>query len=180
MKLAFIGTHGTGKTTLCHLLTGEMKRRGMNAGMVTEIARECPLPINKKSQPESQLWILMTQIARELDSQSKYEHVVCDRSVLDNYAYNVYNSGRHALMEHMVDSWIGSYDVLFKAPNCYPLVGDGVRDTDLRFQAEIDTLVDALLAEKSVPYVTLPADDQLEFVVSYLKLPPPVNGNGKH
>ena len=37
MKLAFIGTHGTGKTTLCYDLTAGLKRQGLNADMVKEV-----------------------------------------------------------------------------------------------------------------------------------------------
>ncbi len=170
MKIAFIGTHGTGKTTLCHLLTGEMRKRGMNAEMVTEIARKCPLPINKDTTHDAQLWILVTQIASEIEAAGTYEHVICDRSVLDNYAYEVVHSGRDALMESMMDRWLPSYDVLFKAPNCYPLVADGVRDTDREFQAEVDRVIDTLLAEKGVAYVPLPDEGQLDAVLSYLRL----------
>jgi len=34
MKLAFIGTHGVGKTTLCYDLAAVLKRQGINVDMV--------------------------------------------------------------------------------------------------------------------------------------------------
>lgn len=172
MKIAFIGTHGTGKTTLCHLLVGEMRKRSMNAEMVTEIARKCPLPINQETNEDAQLWILATQVASELEAAGKYDYVICDRSVLDNYAYQVVNGGKHELMESIVDRWLSTYDYLFKAPNCYALEADGVRDTDIEFQGIVDRKVDELLADKCITCVELPAkpEKQLGFVLKYLKL----------
>ena len=70
MKLAFIGTHGTGKTTLCYDLTAALKRQGFNADMVKEVARLSPLPINRKTSLDAQTWILMTQVAEEIRSAS--------------------------------------------------------------------------------------------------------------
>jgi len=46
-KIALIGTHGTGKTTLAHELTAESKKRGIHTEFLGELARECPLPINE-------------------------------------------------------------------------------------------------------------------------------------
>jgi len=171
MKLAFIGTHGTGKTTLCHFLAGEMRKRGLNVGLVAEIARKSPLPINRKTTRESQLWILTTQIASEIEVGAFYDYVVCDRSLLDNYAYQVVSSGKDAFMEDIVEAWLPTYDVLFKTPNIFPLVNDGVRDTNLEFQDRVDQMIDELLEERGTPYVQLPRKDQLEFVVDYLNLP---------
>mgnify|MGYP001154007024 CR=1 FL=1 len=94
MKLAFIGTHGVGKTTLCYDLVASLKRRGVNADMVKEVARLSPLPINRQTSLDAQLWILATQVAEEIRSASRHEVVICDRSVLDNYAYLVFAAGR--------------------------------------------------------------------------------------
>ena len=55
MKIAFIGTHGVGKTTLCYDVVAALKRRGVNADIVKEVARLSPLPINQRprSTPRS-------------------------------------------------------------------------------------------------------------------------------
>ena len=41
---------------------------------------------------------------------------MCDRSVLDNYAYMVPASRRQRAIERFVDHWMGTYDLLFKVP----------------------------------------------------------------
>ena len=47
VKIAFLGTHGVGKTTLCFDLASRLKRLDMSVDIVKEVARSCPLPINQ-------------------------------------------------------------------------------------------------------------------------------------
>lgn len=155
MKVAFIGTHGVGKTTLCYDLVGGLKRRGFNADMVKEVARLSPLPINRRTSLDAQTWILMTQVAEEIRSAAGHDIVVCDRSALDNYAYLVLACGRQPAIEAFVAHWMRSYDLLFKVPITQRAAPDGVRDVDDRFVASIDTLVDDLLREHGIPHERL-------------------------
>nr|MDP9179153.1 AAA family ATPase [Gemmatimonadota bacterium] len=83
LKVAFVGSHGVGKTTLCFDLASQLKRLDLGVDLVKEVARRCPLPINEETTPDAQAWILHTQIAEELAAATLYEVVVCDRSVLD-------------------------------------------------------------------------------------------------
>ncbi len=156
MKLAFIGTHGVGKTTLCYDLASVLKRQGLNIDVVKEVARLSPLPINRKTSLEAQLWILMSQVAEEIRSSAQHEVVICDRSVLDNYAYMTFACGRQRPIERFVDYWLKSYDLLFKVPISGTAAADGVRDTDEFFMRAIDQLVDTLLAERKTRYEKLP------------------------
>lgn len=133
MKVAFIGSHGVGKTTLCYDLVAAVKRQGINADLVKEVARLSPLPINRRTSLDAQTWILTTQVAEEIRSASQHELVVCDRSVLDNYAYLALSCGRQEPIERFVDYWMQTYDVLFKVPVTGHAVPDGVRDVDERF-----------------------------------------------
>src|SRR5574340_1090917 len=94
IKIAFIGTHGVGKTTLCYDVGAALKKRGLHVDMVKEVARLSPLPINRKTSLEAQTWILATQVAEEIRSASLHDIVICDRSALDNYAYLTFACGR--------------------------------------------------------------------------------------
>jgi nicotinamide riboside kinase len=160
MKVAFIGTHGVGKTTLCYELAGVLKRQGLHVDIVKEVARLSPLPINRKTSLDAQAWILMTQIAEEIRSASQADVVVCDRSVLDNYAYMVLACGRQRWLERLVDHWMKGYDLLFKVPISGAPAADGVRDTDELFMRSIDQLVDRLLADGKIPHEVLPAGER--------------------
>jgi Molybdopterin guanine dinucleotide synthesis protein B. len=114
LKVAFVGTHGVGKTTLCYDLASQLKRLDLGVEIVKEVARRCPLPINEETTPDAQAWILHTQIAEEIAAAAAYEVVICDRSVLDNYAYLVARVGRRPELDALVGSWIRGYDALFK------------------------------------------------------------------
>jgi nicotinamide riboside kinase len=155
LKVAFIGAHGVGKTTLCYDLAARLKRQGIDADIVKEVARLSPLPINQQTSVHAQTWILMTQVAEEIRSAAFHPVVVCDRSVLDNYAYLTRACGRHPDIERFVDYWLTTYDVLFKVPVYGAASPDGVRDVDQRFIHDIDRLVDELLHEKRLGHVRL-------------------------
>lgn len=139
MKVAYIGTHGSYKTTLCHELVARLKRLGLNADLVKEVARSCPLPINKDSTHEAEIWISCTQIAKEIKVSHKTDIVVCDRSVLDNYAYLAHIVGRDDILEAFIFKWLRTYDLLVQVPIVQgALEADGVRDTDRTFAEAID------------------------------------------
>ena len=156
MKVAFIGSHGVGKTTLCYDLASLLKRQGVHVDIVKEVARLSPLPINRQTSLDAQTWILMTQVAEEIRSAAHHEVVVCDRSVLDNYAYMALACGRRAPIERFVTHWMKTYDLLFKVPISGAATADGIRDTDEFFMRSIDQLVDSLLAEKKIAFHALP------------------------
>jgi nicotinamide riboside kinase len=160
VKVAFIGSHGVGKTTLCYDLAATLKRRGMSVDIVKEVARLSPLPINRKTSLDAQTWILVTQVAEEIRSASQNDAVVCDRSVLDNYAYMVLACGRQKPIERFVEHWMKTYDLLFKVPVSGAASADGVRDTDEFFVRSIDQLVDTLLEEKRIPHERLPPGER--------------------
>ena len=174
MKIAFIGTHGVGKTTLCFELAALLKKRDKVVEMVREVARFCPLPINRETTVAAQSWILHTEIAEELAAENKAEIVICDRSVLDNYCY-LLQSGRHPNLEPLVRWWTGTYKVLIKVPIVGSLQFDGLRDVDGIFQRAVDETIDRVLSEWGVAAVRLDpqrratwASDSLEAIRPYL------------
>jgi nicotinamide riboside kinase len=159
MKIAFIGTHGVGKTTLCFDVAARLKRLDLAVDLVKEVARSCPLPINRDTTLEAQEWILHTQIAQEIAASARYQVVVCDRSALDNYAYLVQRVGRRGELDALVGAWMGTYQGLFKVPILATPSFDGTRDTSAQFQADVDRVIEELLGALEVPCVRLdPAD----------------------
>ena len=160
MKIAFIGTHGVGKTTLCYELAAALKRLDMSVDLVKEVARGCPLPINRETTDAAQNWILHTQVAREIELSAHYDVIVCDRAVVDNYAYMVHAAGRRPELEPFIRHWMGTYTCLVKVPVIAPPAFDGTRDTSVDFQLGIDRLIDQLLGEFALPRVELPGDSR--------------------
>jgi thymidylate kinase len=169
VKVAFIGTHGVGKTTLCFDLASRLKRLDLGVDIVKEVARSCPLPINRDTTLEAQAWILHAQIAAEIEAASRYEAVICDRSVLDNYAYMVARIGRRPEYEPLVRRWVQTYDALFKVPVLQAPSFDGMRDLDAAFQSEIDAVIDEVLDVFGVSCVRLDAGGRPEWVDTVLR-----------
>ena len=160
MKIAFIGSHGVGKTTLCFDLASRLKRLDLGVDIVKEVVRSCPLPINEQTTLEAQAWILHTQIAEEIASASSYEAVICDRSVLDNYAYLVHKAGRQKEYDVLTANWITTYTGLFKVPVLDAPSFDGMRALSTTFQWEIDGVIDELLDVFQVECHRLDPDDR--------------------
>lgn len=174
MKIAFIGTHGVGKTTLCYDLAGVLKKHFASVDIIKEVVRSCPLPINRQTTLAAQSWILHTQIAMEINSAAAHQVVICDRSVLDNYAYLLSAASAEPALDALVDYWMGTYDYLFKVPLTFEPRGDGIRDLDRAFQREIDEAVDRLLAEKRIRHFALPGRSRslwMSFVRKVIALP---------
>lgn len=145
MKLALIGSHGVGKTTLCYEVAARLKRQDRVVELVTEVARRCPLPINRETTLQAQAWILHTQVAAEIAAAAEAELVICDRAVLDNYAYLVQQVGRQPAYDALVGEWLATYDALVKVPIVEPPTFDGRRDVSGEFQHAIDRTIDELL-----------------------------------
>jgi len=175
VKIAFIGTHGVGKTTLCFELAALLKKRDKTVEMVREVARFCPLPINRDTTIAAQSWILHTEIAEELVAEHKAEVVVCDRSVLDNYCY-LLQTGRLPVLEPLVRWWSSTYGLLIKVPIVGTLQFDGLRDVDDAFQRAVDEKIEEVLAEWSVPVLRLDAGRRPDWAADSLQAILPLLG----
>ena len=112
--------------------------------------------------------------AQEIAAANQYEAVICDRSVLDNYAYLVQRTGRKPQYDELVKSWVGTYTGLFKVPVLQPPTFDGTRAVSPTFQQEIDGQIDRLIEAFDVPVYRLDRTNRpgwVEEVLEHSKLP---------
>jgi nicotinamide riboside kinase len=155
-KIAFIGTFATGKTTLAHEVFTNLKKQGINAEFLSEVARTCPLSIDSNDSrevQEAQEWIIYTQCARELEYVNKCSVLICDRSVLDGYAYYINKCGENKVLENLIREKIRDYNFLIKVPiNQDYLKADGIRSINLEYQKRIDASIDYLLGKFEMKY----------------------------
>lgn len=163
MKIALIGTHGVGKTTLCFELAALLKRRNADVELVREVARRCPLPINQETTVAAQEWILLTQIAWEVEAAATHDVVLCDRSVLDNYCYMVHAGSARPVWERMFDDWIPTYDLLVYVPLWSQPTFDGVRAIDPDFQRQIDVLLEGMITARGLQPLRLDPERQADW-----------------
>lgn len=159
-KVALVGTHGVNKTTIAYELAGALKRKGRTVELLTEIARECPFPLNEQATREAYQWIIARQVQLEIEKSPRADFLVCDRSVLDNFAYYVRRYGHigeeaQALAGYC-RAWMRTYDLLVRLPITEALAADGFRSTSQEFQREIDLLCDELF-ESAYDKSTRPA-----------------------
>ncbi|MGD0307288.1 MAG: AAA family ATPase, partial [Candidatus Acidiferrales bacterium] len=182
MKLALIGTHGVGKTTLAFEICSLLKKAGRHVELVTEVARQSPFPVNAETTLEGQLWILHAQIAAELDAARRAPNVIADRSVLDNYCYLVNKFGRQAALEPWLAWWMNSYAHLVGVPTSDDgIQPDGFRSDDRAFQARIHEVLIELLSSPpfdkiAPPVLWLRAGDRADWAAEVFEVAMRLNG----
>jgi thymidylate kinase len=167
MKLAFIGTHRTGKSTLVHSLIAKLKKQKYDVGFIGELTDECPFSINEKTTPEAQEWLLFSKHLKELELKNKYDILICDRSTLDNYVYYFNAFGKDKILEEFVKEKSKDYDFLFKVPITHGnLTKNKVASTNPEFQKNIEKNFNYLLKELKIPFQEY---ENLDKVISLIK-----------
>ena len=148
-RIAIIGTHSAGKTSLSYMLAVRHKIRGESVKIVQECARSCPYPLNEGMTKEACLWIYFEQMKKELEAMQKFDTIICDRSSIDSFIYaiaqNCYdNSDWHMEICYLAAcEWMHSYDeiIYVKSGGMKP-IADGVRSTDIEFQLRVEKIFD--------------------------------------
>ncbi len=146
-KIAFIGSHGIRKTTAALAFASVIQRAGRSVDFAREVVRDNPLGINEDASVEAQLWVLTSQIRRELELSRNVECLVTDRGVMDNFAYYLRAGGGEDRfdIEPLVREWSRTYDLVVRLTPDVRIRADGVRSTSDRFRDEIESLLDARL-----------------------------------
>jgi nicotinamide riboside kinase len=161
MKIAVIGTHGTGKSTLTYLLASHYKKIGKNVKIIQETARNCPFPINHEMKIETCFWIFHEQCKKELEAEKNHDIVICDRTCLDSFLYAEYFCLFHRnindLKKVALCKLAYEYDKIFFIRPNIPLISDGIRSDDLEFQRGIDELFAHYL--RSISYTELTSSE---------------------
>lgn len=150
MKIAIIGTHGTGKTTLIQALSKEPEFQGFK--MISSSTRgsvDYKLKINEDGDSLSQLYMACTDFKSLVENNAlcSETNFISDRSLLDTLIYTFYLLKKDKVSLPVMESidvlWENSkimYDYLFWLRPEFPLKGDGVRSTEIKFQQEVDLL----------------------------------------
>jgi predicted ATPase len=162
--IAFSGTHGCGKTTQVYKLASTLKQKGYNVAVIDELARECPLPINKEAGVLTQFWIIASQMKREIELMSRYDYVIVDRTIFDTAAY-AYCLGLFSNMDGILAMYTRVFykEVIILDPNYFDYqINDGVRDMDPVFRIQVHNVLLKLYESKNVNYVLVKSEDELQ------------------
>lgn len=149
MKIAVVGSHGVGKTTLAKGLSKVLKYP-----IVPDIAREAfrkGFTINEKTPPENQLWILCKQMEYEKKLQDNF---IADKTLFDNIVYSrkIFTDKRLLKLIEDIVRKIAKYDIFLYIPIEIPLINDNVRSSDINFQRIIDEEYILLLKDLKIKH----------------------------
>jgi len=153
IKVSVSGTLSTGKTEFVEALAKELTDRGVRVAVAREAARQCPFPLDKDETLPAALWLAARIITNELDAAAGAPppHVVlCDRSIIDVYAYMDLVCAQHAdpeglrnIVTEVARRWSATYAVAFlslRDPNVSIQV-DGLRPADVDFQQAVESAI---------------------------------------
>jgi nicotinamide riboside kinase len=154
-KIAIIGAHGVGKTTLCKMIADHaIAQHARSVKVIGEVARACPFPINNGMCYDSAEWIILTQILKEKESAfekrvtnskhrkpSSIDLLICDRSSYDPQIYfRILNTKpfRSNKVFALAMSHLWTYDYfVYVSPSGKVIEDDGIRDTSMQLQYKI-------------------------------------------
>jgi nicotinamide riboside kinase len=135
VKIAFIGTLSTGKTTLFEMLKHTFEGR-QNIAFVNEAAREY-LEIHPEDKEIAHVSLdiqkHLQMLIWEKEMQAHGNHpalIVCDRSVIDPAVYLAASGDREnaEVFFDRIKDWVKTYDWLFLLdPHTVPYVQDAIR-----------------------------------------------------
>lgn len=166
--IAFSGTHGTSKTSKAYEYATQCKVVGKNVCVLDEVARECPLPINKGASEMSQYWIIASQIKRELDLSLRYPLVVTDRTIMDTAAYARVLGGFNRGELHFIGNYVKGYHKIYLLdPDIFDFqVDDGVRDLDRKFRMDVHIELVGLYQDYGITYDLIDSPEIFEEIKS--------------
>jgi len=140
LRIAMVGTHGVGKTTLINAIQHPHK--------IKEIARTYLIKETKPSEMSASERVIFQNHYWHLQIAEEYTHkkrgFLSDRSALDIIAYSI-GFFKESHIERLKKEVIGRYDILFYIPIEFPLEVDGVRSPNKEYQKLINTNIQQLI-----------------------------------
>lgn len=165
IKIAFSGTHSTGKTTLLLDIYAAIGDK-YNLRCSTEVARkiiEKGYPLNMDANVDSYIHYINDQLNEERGI-NECDIFISDRTLLDPLAYSLVNSKLPRpyipgyFIEMMENIWLlekERYDFYVYFPIEFKLEEDGIRPTDDSYRCDIDEMIMGLLMKYNIKFITV-------------------------
>lgn len=157
MKIAIIGAHCTGKTTLIEKFIKEWPMYKRPEKSYRDLIKEKNLPLNKNATKEAQRAILNALVDEiQTAAGSGEEFLIFDRCPVDNIAYTLWHYAKETegfSSEFIIDSKtiaalsLKHIDLIFYTParKEIPITSKENRETDEIFREEIDNIFHSLV-----------------------------------
>lgn len=119
-----------------------------------EVARICPFPLNSNQSETTSIWLLTSQISREIEAAASNPDVLlCDRGIPDILAHleEVCRRGDSqiiASVRQFVNAWCSSYDLVLvsRIDHDVAIVPDGLRVADESYRRLMEEFSDTILS----------------------------------
>jgi len=155
MKIAFIGTHCNGKTTLVEEFLQKWPMYKRPEKTYRDLIKEKNIPNNREGTEESQK-IILNALIDEVQAAvaTGNENLVFDRCVIDNIAYSLWLFDKEKVSEQFIMDCkflavqtLKLLDIVFYLPlrDEIELSEKESRDTDPKYREEIDNIFTALV-----------------------------------
>ena len=157
MRIALIGAHNTGKSTLIENFLKQWPMYKRPEKTYRDIITEQNIKLNKEGDKESQKAILYALVDEvQLASANEDKYVIFDRCTVDNIAYTLWHYAKDTpgfSVEFVIDCKaiaalsLKLIDVIFYLPvrKEIPITPREGRETDEMYREEIDNLYDSLV-----------------------------------
>jgi predicted ATPase len=173
---AISGGQTLGKTTLCHELSWELKRRGLSAGYIQEAVRRSQFMFKGDRGIKMHIETLFLHIIEEVTGSVAFDILVCDRSAVDYLAYANLRFGRNSgdvlydTVRASVSSYCRSYEKIFVLRSS-PVLDDvsNFREGENTAALDVSDECIEICREFGVPYELVelpPGPGRSQFVLS--------------
>lgn len=186
MKIALTGAHGVGKSTLANFLKTEIDKKAISVSITPEVPRLICDAVNNneyfrrgRNSLLKQSLILIGQLVIEEHLRKDGVIQICDRTLLDHWAYSLNLFGKEIeeghyteIYETFISTHCASYDKIFYIPIEFKPVDDGVRESDEIFQSKIDKSILDLLIKHKIEFQTITGSIKTrgETILKYINL----------
>lgn len=176
MKVALVGAHGSGKSTIISAVYSELKKRNIRVNMSQEVARESLFLAAKENTPKKQMDLFGRQISMEMTCSRNCDMLLCDRSVFDILMYtrlffpNDEEAKSYAKsMEKFCEDYKKSYSQFFVTTKMYSptQTQDDIRPSEHSLQEQADIQLRRTLDEFEIKYILL-GKNPVEEIVNIL------------
>lgn len=181
IKIAIVGSHGVGKTTLIKELVekGEFDCEEIS-GIPRQIIKR-GFPMGKNSTVDSYVNYINDQFkAQRLATMSIKPLIISDRTTLDATAYARVNSllPRPAVPQYFIDMlhevWlkeVAFFDIIAFIPVEFPMQSDGVRDEGDEYREAISFEIERILKSNNTKYAIIKGsvEERLVLLSSQIK-----------
>jgi len=161
MRMAFIGTHGNGKTSLARELSNLLGLPYIEEQARVSIAKFNIRSLDKYRRDKDMFAAFQHDIIRrQINEEMKYQACgfVSDRSTCDNICYYLLNNQdcKEIVCHYKnlaINHYKRNYDLVVYVPIMFPLVNDGVRNQGEQYRKEVDNLIRKYMAKNKNLYI---------------------------